>query len=968
MRSLGNNLKIHCVLQTLLDKNISVACITESWLQENGHEHTVTIIKSFGFEVSLSCRKDRTGGGIATLVRNPIKFTKVTTPLLFDSLEWNAIRIIGPICNYLLLCVYRKQEFPMASFLEDLSILLEKKCSASCDEVIVLGDFNVHYGTQDKRSSDLVDLLAEYGLLQAVTEPTRISGFTLDLLFHNPISSPLTAAVYPELAKSTNESIKFDHFPIISDLPWSAETHNCESQTPVVKQYRRLKQINPEAFQTTLGCTLSTLPTHENMSFPELSLVSFPEYLKNFNQCLQSTLDQHAPLQTNIFSHHKPQHTDPEWMDEEYKNERRIRRKLERDSKRLKTHEAKMLYVRQRDHCITLANQKMCSFYRNLIASTDNHNTLFKTVSRLWGKNLPKQLPDCGGNFSLLANKFNTFFSDKVSKIRQSFPSVSLVRSSNEENDNAAILRDFVPISLQDLRKIVTDMIIKTSPDDVLPSHLVKSNIETLLPYMHTLVNISLASGDISGLKDSVISPILKKLSLDKNVLKFFRPIVNLQFLSKVIEKVVLKQLNEHMAINNLECDQQFGYKKNFSTETMLIQIVDEVLVGFEQKSGTILVLLDMSSAFDTVDINKLLHILEHKIGLKGTVLQWFHSFLIGRKQKVIVNGHMSELLLTLYGVPQGSVLGPVLFNIYVSSLPSIIHNQGFASSMYADDTNARIKFSFKFQLSNVSVKVPQLINEVSAWMKSHFLKINPDKTEIMLFCPPSCKKVPKISGIFVDDCCIRFKDNSVKLLGVHLDTHLTLDNHINQLVSECYYHLKNVGKIRRYLSLEDAEKLIHALITSKFDYSNALLYGIKASSLKKLQKVQNYAARLVHQLPAQQPIDADVLHDLHWLSIERRIVFKLLLLVHKFFMGIAPSCFNEMLLVKDDFERLLSTPFMNTVPGRQSFSYASPRFWNRLPKDIRLLCDTDKFKQSIKTVLFTNRNNILQAVNMYTH
>ena len=144
--------------------------------------------------------------------------------------------------------------------------------------------------------------------------------------------------------------------------------------------------------------------------------------------------------------------------------------------------------------------------------------------------------------------------------------------------------------------------------------------------------------------------------------------------------------------------------------------------------------------------------------------------------------------------------------------------------------------------------------------------------------------------------------------------------------------------------------------------------YGIKASSLKKLQKVQNYAARLVHQLPAQQPVDADVLHDLHWLSVERRIVFKLLLLVHKFFMGIAPSCFNEMLLVKDDFERLLSTPFMNTVPGRQSFSYVSPRFWNRLPKDIRLLCDTDKFKQSIKTVLFTNRNNILQAVNMYTH
>ena len=258
-------------------------------------------------------------------------------------------------------------------------------------------------------------------------------------------------------------------------------------------------------------------------------------------------------------------------------------------------------------------------------------------------------------------------------------------------------------------------------------------------------------------------------------------------------------------------------------------------------------------------------------------------------------------------------------------------------------------------------------MDEVGAWMKQHFLKINPDKTEIMLFCPPSCKNVPKISGVFVDGCCIRFQNNPVKLLGVNLDTHLTFDCHVNQLVSECYYHLKNVGKIRRYLTVKDAEKLIHALISSKFDYSNALFHGIKASSLKKLQKVQNYAARLVHQLPRQQPVNSEVLHDLHWLSVERRIVYKMLLLVHKFFIGIAPRYFAEILIVKDDIERLLSTPFMNTVPGRQSFSYASPRFWNCLPKDIRMICETNKFKQSVKTVLFTNRNNILQAVNMYT-
>ena len=753
--------------------------------------------------------------------------------------------------------------------------------------------------------------------------------------------------------------IKFDHYPILFNLPWTTQAEHHIEPASYIKQCRNIKQIDHDLFTATLIGNISSLDYNES--------ANFAGKLEAYNQCLLSTLNQHAPIQTKIVSD-KPRRPDPEWMDTEYKNERKIRRKLERDSKRLQTNESTLKYVEQRDKCVSLANNKICSFYRDLISSTDNQSTLFKTVSRLWGKDQAKQLPDCNGNFYNLANEFNSFFCDKITNIRNSFPPSSSLASNNIENeDSSAVLHHFNLISLDDLRNIITGMIVKTSPDDPLPASVLKPNLEVLLPYILELVNLSLESGDITGLKESVINPILKKLNLDKNIKTHFRPIVNLQFLSKVIEKVVLKQLTDHMVANNLNCNQQFGYKKNFSTENMLLQIVDEVLVGFEQKSGTILVLLDMSSAFDTVDISKLLHILQHKIGLQGTVLQWFCSFLTGRQQKVLVNGKMSELLLTLYGVPQGSVLGPVLFNIYVSSLPSLIFSQGFSSSMYADDTNARIKFSFKFQLSNITVKIPQLVKEVGTWMKSHFLKVNPDKTEIMLFCPPSCKKESKILGVFIDENCIRFNDKSVKLLGVHLDTHLSFDCHINQLVSECYYHLKNVGKIRRYLSIPDAEKLIHALISSKFDYCNSLFYGIKTSSLKKLQRVQNYAARLVHQLPRHQGVNSDVLENLHWLSVEKRIVFKVLLMVHKFFIGIAPDYFMELLIVRNDTERILFAPFMNTVTGRRSFSYTSPRIWNRLPKDVRLINDTDKFKQSIKTILFTNRNNILQAVNMYT-
>ena len=286
-------------------------------------------------------------------------------------------------------------------------------------------------------------------------------------------------------------------------------------------------------------------------------------------------------------------------------------------------------------------------------------------------------------------------------------------------------------------------------------------------------------------------------------------------------------------------------------------------------------------------------------------------------------------------------------------------------SSLYADDTNARLKFAFQFQLYNISVKVPELIKSVGKWMTNHFLKINPSKTEIILFCPPSMQSVPTIQGIFVEKSCIRVS-TSVMLLGVVLDSSLTFDDHVSKLVSECWYHLRNIAKIRRYMTIDEAKKIVHAFVCSKVDYCNAILYGIKQTTLDKLQRVQDQAARLIDNRTIS--ITNQTFRDLHWLKIEERVVFKFMLLVHNYFVGKAAAYFTEMLLIKDASKRLLHISFMNTVPGRRTFSYASPRLWNRLPEDVRLQDDTDKFKTMLKTVLFRNTNNILQSVHMYRH
>ena len=217
----------------------------------------------------------------------------------------------------------------------------------------------------------------------------------------------------------------------------------------------------------------------------------------------------------------------------------------------------------------------------------------------------------------------------------------------------------------------------------------------------------------MEGLKESIITPILKKPNLDANKLNNYRPIANIEFLSKLTEKVVLSRLNEHMDRNNLHIPQQFGYKKGHSTEHVILEIVDEVLIGFEKRTATLVTLLDLSAAFDTVDLSKLIQILENHINTKGTALAWFRSFLFGRHQRVKIGSISSHLIATKYGVPQGSVFSPVLFNIYVRNLPSFIKFFGFASLNYAYDTNTRLQFTLQCQYDNITRRLLELLRQI---------------------------------------------------------------------------------------------------------------------------------------------------------------------------------------------------------------------------------------------------------------
>ena len=890
------------------------------------------------------------------IIRKQLKYKDVRTQFDLDSFEWHGIRLLGNT-NYLILTIYRKQEFPMSLFLNEFSGFLSTLCNNTLDTVIINGDFNVHFETGNKPTRDLTDHLLQFGLLQCVNDRTHIDGHTLDLIFCNPCELELDVKVDYDLSVTNNPHIKFDHFPILFTIPSAVFQHETISDDlpKLYKKIRKTSNIVHSEFVLSIQEQLDSVENQFSMAD------NFEEKLEIYNSNISKVLDHYAPLKTKVINPNKIVY--PEWFDPEYTEERRTRRRLERQWKLLQTPESHLNYVNQRDYCVVLANSKSKMHYHNLIESSEDPSVLFKTVPKLWNKNSPKALPKITESATVLANDLNTFFSEKVTKIRNSIDTdlVSSTEAHSSSSTDVLSLHCFEPATLEELKEITSSMDLKSSFDDPLPAPLYKSALNFLLPYILELVNLSLSSGDMSGLKESTISPILKKAGLDQEIFPNYRPLMNLQFLSKVIEKVVLKRLNAHMDRNNLHNPNQYGYKKNHSTETLLLEIVDQTLIGYDKNSATVLVLLDMSAAFDTVDLKKLLDILENKIGLKGVALKWFQSFLLGRKQKVKINGFTSELLYTLYGVPQGSVLGPVLFNIYVASLSSVIEGLDMFTSTYADDTNARIKLSLQFQYFNISIRIPALLKEIHKWMNSYFLKLNPTKSEIILLCPPNLRNSPKILGVNIDGKCIRFS-KMVKFLGVYIDSYLDFDYQTSQIVTSSMWHLKNISKIARMLSQSDLEKLVNAFVCSKLDYCNGLLFGIKISNLNKLQAVQNKAARIVLKLPYQATVTDKMLFDLHWLKVNERIIFKLLLTVHKYFVNRIPDYYSEQLKISNHHTRTLKVLYLNSKSGRRSFSYAAPRFWNKLDKDTRKLDDTDKFKKCIKTALMLNTNNIINA------
>uniref|UniRef100_A0A669CXC1 Reverse transcriptase domain-containing protein n=1 Tax=Oreochromis niloticus TaxID=8128 RepID=A0A669CXC1_ORENI len=399
----------------------------------------------------------------------------------------------------------------------------------------------------------------------------------------------------------------------------------------------------------------------------------------------------------------------------------------------------------------------------------------------------------------------------------------------------------------------------------------------------------------------------------------------------------------------------QSSFRKLHSTETALLRVSSDILMAADSGEYTVLVLLDLSSAFDTVDHSIMINRLENLFGITGVVLKWFISYLSERSFTVCMNHVTSESTVLPCGVPQGSVLGPILFLLYVFPLGQIIKRYKYISyHLYADDIQLYCSFKMSefYKLSNLS----NCLTEINKWLYDNFLQLNSDKTETLIIAPDHM--VPEIRQhiSFLDP----YVKSSLRNLGVIFDSSTSLEQHSKQLVRNCFYHLRNISKLRLMVSKLELEMIIHAFISSRLDYCNGLFTCFNKSALNRLQTVQNAAARLLTGTKRRSHI-TPVLASLHWLPVNFRFHFKILVLTFRALHGQAPQYLSDLLkphtssrALRSLDQRLLVVPRTRfKTRGDRAFQTVAPRLWNSLPLSLRCTDSIDSFKKQLKTFLF---------------
>lgn len=925
----------------ILEHSVDLAMLTETWLKPSNDP----VINEFlppGYKFLGVCRSTKRGGGVGIVHRSSYHFT-LAPRKQFASFEYTETVSTKTSTPLRIIVIYRPPSSSIPLFLDELTMYLSDVVVAY-GNLLIVGDFNVHWELPNAPGvMRLHEIINEHDLRQHILTSTHGRGHTLDLVITHA-SQDLVSDI---LVRQDHIS---DHFSILFKLHLAAPP--CKVQK---KQLRDLRKFDLGNYKTVLEASLTEI----NINIVNTDVETL---LEKYRKATINALDSVAPVVFKKDKRIRPFHP---WYNDDIHHARKLRRYNEKKWRKSGLEIHRQIFMQHRAEVTAMIVKAKAAHYKEMLGSSDM-KSCFQIMDSLLN-NSERKLPS-SKNMTTLCNDFVSFFCHKVSSIQNDIKHL-LIDEKISADDNTILkvdckdhLKQLKPCSMSELRSIIGSSRPKTCMLDNTPTKIIKSSIDVHLPFLMDIVNASFRDGCFPrSLREAVVTPLIKKANLDAQVMKNYRPVSSTPFLGKIIEKVALLRLNEHLTANGLHEELQSAYKAKHSTETALLKVQHDITTVLDNNQAVLLMMLDLSAAFDCIDHMSLISLLEHEYGVKDLALSWFHSYLTDRRFRVCIDGTSSEPTHLWCGVPQGSVLGPVLFTLYTSPLCRILEKHGVHYHKYADDIQIYLPFNpSKPGDQGCAVNcLLQCFADIRQWMFLHQLKLNSNKTELIYFSSKYNIKKIDIDSVIIGDHSIT-PAKTVRNLGVVWDNHMSLNDQVTSVCASCNFHLHRLSSIRRYLTPDAARCAVQAFITSRLDYCNSLLLGLPHTQTARLQRIQNKAARFVSRSKKYDHI-SPVLQSLHWLPILYRIRFKIMVLVYKIINGLAPIYLIRLLQPYKRDSRLrqvhsttLHEPVSKRLIGKSAFGITAPSEWNKLPPAIRSARTLFSFKNALKAFYFT--------------
>jgi len=816
-RSLLKKLNLLEVLIKAFNVNIDIIAVTETW-ETSSNEHVINIS---GYNKYSKYRgSEMKGGGVALFIKNTLEYSAINIETqTFESIfiEVNHIHIKPTIIG----TIYRPPGGDLSKFNNEYESTVTKLIGKH-KNIITAGDFNINLLNHNKHqeTENFLNTLFSLKMLPMIKRPTRY-GETCATLIDN-IFTNMDLETQILTSGIILDDIS-DHLPIFLAT---------KIQSPKLKSYmtKTYRIINDESISS-----LSTKLSEINWS--SLEKETSDSAYDSFNEIFSSVYNLQLPLVTKRYTiHHnirKP------WITTSILNSVTRKQKLYKRYLRTKSIEHKNSYIKYKNKLtkiIRAAEKKhYCDKFNNVKDSIKDtwrliNNVLHDTVQSSSTRTTINEIKDKNSSItdpSQIANKFNEYFSNigpNLAKQIVTPPDIFIKDTMPERNKQSIFLTPCTSTEIIDIVKALKNS--KGIGLDGFSVYVLKQIIHKIADPLTVIFNKSLESGTVPNLlKSAKITPIYK--AEEKKLVNNYRPISILPVFSKILEKIMFSRLESFISKHDILNKNQFGFREKHSTSMALLNIIEYITSQLDNNSFTLGIFIDLSKAFDTVNHDILLYKLEH-YGVRGLALDWFKSYLSNRTQTVEINSSRSHIIPVTCGVPQGSILGPLLFILYINDI--VKASLLFKFILFADDTNLLLSNKNIQDLMRVA---NQEIQKISDWLKVNKLSLNIKKTHFVLFHFRQ-KYIPNNLCLKIDNSVIE-KVSYTKFLGIVLHENLTWQTHIQTLERKISKNAGILKALQSKVPIYVLHHLYNALIYPYLQYCNIAWASQQSVHTKRL-------------------------------------------------------------------------------------------------------------------------------------